>query len=104
LVYSTCSLSPRQNEAIVSYLLEAEGGKAVLDPIMELGEPFFSSLAEKEEGEGGKEGGQGAGPGRLPCRWGSLPGTLVFEPRFGETSGLFIARIRKKEREEGAID
>ena len=94
LVYSTCSLSLRQNEAIVAHLLEAEGGKAVLDPIIELGEPLFSSLVEKE-GEGGREGGRGAGPGHLPCRWGSLPGTLVFEPRFGETSGLFIARIKK---------
>jgi len=99
LVYSTCSLSPRQNEAIVTYLLKAEAGKAVLDPITEFGEPLFSSIGEGEEGEGGREGGKGVGPGRLPCRWGSLSGTLVFEPRFGETSGLFIARIRKEEEE-----
>ncbi len=100
LVYSTCSLSPRQNEAIVTYLLKAEAGKAVLDPITELGEPLFSSLGEAEKEEGGREGGQRAGPGRLPCRWGSLSGTLVFEPRFGATSGLFIARIRKERGEE----
>ncbi|CEG49202.1 tRNA cytosine-5-methylases and related enzymes of the NOL1/NOP2/sun superfamily [Plasmopara halstedii] len=67
LIYSTCSLSFKQNEEIVSELLQDEP-LALLDPIV-----------------AGND---------VPCREGKLPGTLRFIPS-QNTSGLFIARIRK---------
>lgn len=124
-MYSTCSLRRQQNEAVVAHLLACFPDAAVLDPIGELGEPRYDQDGRPrrrhrrrggdgrrcfvEEGEGAQQkqqqqeqGEEGEGEeeeereGRwLPCRWGELPGTLVFEPRFG-TSGLFVARILKK--------
>jgi hypothetical protein len=68
---------------------------ALLDPIHELGEPMYDGgggAVRLDEPAGGEQQ-------RLPCRWGDLPGTLLFEPRFG-TSGLFVARIRKMGEED----
>lgn len=76
----------------MQHLLATHPDAARLDPITELGRP--------RHGLGGGGGGRGDGSqeqeqeGWLPCRWGNLPGTLLFEPRFG-TSGLFVARVRK---------
>ena len=69
MVYSTCSFAKAQNEAVVSALLREEHS-AQLVPIEAL-----------------------AG---APCREGALPHTLRFEPRLSATSGLFIARIRRR--------
>ncbi|TDH71525.1 hypothetical protein CCR75_001799 [Bremia lactucae] len=67
MVYSTCSLSVKQNEEIVSAFLQDEP-LATLDPI----------VADKA----------------VPCQEGRLPGTVRFTPS-QNTSGLFIARICK---------
>ncbi|CAI5731394.1 unnamed protein product [Hyaloperonospora brassicae] len=67
MIYSTCSLSTKQNEDIVSRFL-ADETLAKLDPI-----------ARGED---------------VPCQQGKLRGTLRFTPSHN-TSGLFIARIRK---------
>ncbi|POM72656.1 NOL1/NOL2/sun tRNA/rRNA cytosine-C5-methylase [Phytophthora palmivora] len=73
MIYSTCSLSVKQNEDIVSAFLQDEP-RAKLDQIVR-----------------GKD---------VPCQEGKLPGTLRFTPS-QNTSGLFIARIHKVA--EGAI-
>uniref|UniRef100_M4C2L1 SAM-dependent MTase RsmB/NOP-type domain-containing protein n=1 Tax=Hyaloperonospora arabidopsidis (strain Emoy2) TaxID=559515 RepID=M4C2L1_HYAAE len=67
MIYSTCSLSRKQNEDIVSRFLTDET-RAKLDPI-----------ARSKE---------------IPCQEGKLRGTLRFTPSHN-TSGLFIARIHK---------
>lgn len=115
LVYSTCSLMQAQNEDVVQHLLDNEPA-ATMD-VVDIGTPIGDVRDERSDLEGasgggggptGKEGTEGRGGGgdcvkgaqgpggvrRLPCRWGRLPGTLVFEPRSG-TSGLFVARVRK---------
>ncbi|KAG6612391.1 tRNA cytosine-5-methylases and related enzymes of the NOL1/NOP2/sun superfamily [Phytophthora cinnamomi] len=70
MIYSTCSLSVKQNEDIVSSFLQDEP-LAKLDPI-----------ARSDD---------------VPCQEGKLPGTIRFTPS-QNTSGLFIARIRKETR------
>ncbi|KAG3011454.1 hypothetical protein JG687_00007893 [Phytophthora cactorum] len=67
MIYSTCSLSVKQNEEIVSRFLQDES-LATLDQI----------VIDKD----------------VPCKEGGLPGTLRFTPS-QNTSGLFIARIHK---------
>ncbi|KAK1931455.1 Ribosomal RNA small subunit methyltransferase F [Phytophthora citrophthora] len=69
MIYSTCSLSVKQNEDIVAEFLKDEP-LATLDPIVCV------------------DG--------VPCKEGRIPGTLRFTPS-QNTSGLFIARIRKVE-------
>nr|CCA28236.1 conserved hypothetical protein [Albugo laibachii Nc14] len=69
MIYSTCSLSIRQNEDIVrDFLSETPNAK------------LFAMHPHDS----------------LPCDPGSLEGTLRFSPR-RNTSGLFIARIQKVE-------
>ncbi|KAL3659453.1 hypothetical protein V7S43_015445 [Phytophthora oleae] len=72
MIYSTCSLSVKQNEDIVTEFLKDEH-LATLDPIINSDD--------------------------VPCKEGKIPGTLRFTPS-QNTSGLFIARIRKKPQEE----
>lgn len=67
MIYSTCSLSIRQNEDIVRDFL--------------LNTPTANFVAIRPDGN-------------VPCDPGSLEGTVRFSPR-RNTSGLFIARIRK---------
>ncbi|KAI9922433.1 hypothetical protein PsorP6_001394 [Peronosclerospora sorghi] len=67
MIYSTCSLSTKQNEDIVSKFLEAEP-LAKIDSI-----PYSQDV---------------------PCKEGKLQGTIRFTPS-QNTSGLFIARIYK---------
>ncbi|KAI9906357.1 hypothetical protein PsorP6_004308 [Peronosclerospora sorghi] len=67
MIYSTCSLSTKQNEDIVSKFLEAEP-LAKIDSI-----PYSKDV---------------------PCKEGKLQGTIRFTPS-QNTSGLFIARIYK---------
>ena len=109
LVYSTCSLVRAQNEGVVEALLAAEP-LAVLDPIDDLlcqesprhahgtlcehlpldGEP--STGAALESGAG-RQGAQATQP---PWEHGDLQGTRRFHPLRSGTSGLFIARIKKR--------
>jgi len=70
LVYSTCSFTRAQNEVVVAALLDAEPR---------------SSLCQIDE------------LACAPCCAGGLEYTLRFEPRTARTSGLFIARIVKRE-------
>ena len=75
LVYSTCSLSRYQNEALVERFLE-------LEPVAEL-------LPAREP------------CAQMPCRQGVGDGivahnTVRFDPSTSRTSGLFIALLRKK--------
>ncbi|KAE9024811.1 hypothetical protein PF011_g3323 [Phytophthora fragariae] len=67
MIYSTCSLSVKQNEDIVSSFLQNE-------PLAKL-----DSIVRSED---------------VPCQEGKLPGTIRFTPS-QNTSGLFIARIHK---------
>ncbi|CAH0479818.1 unnamed protein product [Peronospora belbahrii] len=67
MIYSTCSMSTKQNEDIVSEFLQDE------------------SLAKLDAIARSKD---------VPCQEGKLPGTLRFTPS-QNTSGLFIARVHK---------
>eukprot|EP00742_Colponemidia_sp_Colp-10_P010233 GILJ01011228.1.p1 GENE.GILJ01011228.1~~GILJ01011228.1.p1 ORF type:complete len:321 (+),score=27.12 GILJ01011228.1:66-965(+) len=68
LVYSTCSFCRSQNEDVVGWLLE-NNTNAQLVPIAEAA--------------------------TMPCRDGSIPHTLRFDPVTSCTGGLFIAKIMK---------
>ncbi|KAG1693020.1 hypothetical protein DVH05_024056 [Phytophthora capsici] len=74
MIYSTCSLSVKQNEDIVTKFLKDEP-LAQLDPIV------------CTDG--------------VPCKEGNIPGTLRFTPS-QNTSGLFIARILKAQEEKSS--
>eukprot|EP00698_Gefionella_okellyi_P009660 TRINITY_DN2475_c0_g2_i2.p1 TRINITY_DN2475_c0_g2~~TRINITY_DN2475_c0_g2_i2.p1 ORF type:complete len:232 (+),score=64.12 TRINITY_DN2475_c0_g2_i2:601-1296(+) len=68
LIYSTCSFAKRQNEDVVTWLLDTEPSAKTL-PI--------TNLAE------------------APCVAGSLQHTIRFDPVSSRTSGLFIAKLTK---------
>ncbi|KAJ3693455.1 hypothetical protein LUZ60_008935 [Juncus effusus] len=68
LVYSTCSLTVRQNEDVVQRFLSV------------------NPSAELREVEASKN---------WPCKPGKLPKTLRFDPTTSLTSGLFIAKLSK---------
>jgi len=77
IVYSTCSLSRHQNEALVEKFLEAEPTAELLPA-----NGSCSSMPCR----------QGIGEGIVPER------TLRFDPTTSRTSGLFIALFRKRAR------
>ncbi|XP_020247227.1 5-methylcytosine rRNA methyltransferase NSUN4 isoform X2 [Asparagus officinalis] len=68
LVYSTCSLTTSQNEDVVEQFL-SENTSAVLEEI---------DAADSWH-----------------CRSGRIPKTLRFDPKTSQTSGLFIAKLKK---------
>lgn len=68
LVYSTCSLTFSQNEAVVEQFL-SKNSSAVLQEI---------KAADNWQ-----------------CRSGRIPKTLRFDPRTSQTGGLFIAKLKK---------
>ena len=72
LVYSTCSFSRAQNEDIVAWFLEAEGGNASLVAV-------DRSLLPDES-----------------CYSQFLQGTVRFDPVLHGTSGLFVAKLTKR--------
>jgi len=107
MVYSTCSLSRRQNEDNVLALLRAEP-EAVLVPVLPpVGEAALPPPAGGGggTGEGGAEvavGGLAPGLAPPPCEAGEhvrggapLQHTVRFAPHLG-TSGLFIAKFVKR--------
>ncbi|TPX55085.1 hypothetical protein CcCBS67573_g09516 [Chytriomyces confervae] len=74
LVYSTCSFLKRQNEDIINWFLGANVGCAVLEAVPESDKfPVAKALA------------------------GESPHMLRFTPTASNTSGLFVARLRKIE-------
>ena len=123
LIYSTCSLSSRQNEEVVSHLLEQAGENAVLDclwpsggsttavtdseatmhlqEILRMGDDAlleFLNCDRSEENANRLSSSMCeyvASMGAAPCFESStLPGTVLFN-RLGGTSGLFVSRIKK---------
>ncbi|KAL1525040.1 hypothetical protein AB1Y20_019913 [Prymnesium parvum] len=76
LVYSTCSFARAQNEDVVSAFLQTESSAALV-PIESLS--------------------------HAPCRPGSLDHTLRFDPLTSQTSGLFVAKIRKGDNRTSAL-
>ncbi|XP_042468281.1 rRNA (cytosine-C(5))-methyltransferase NOP2C-like isoform X2 [Zingiber officinale] len=68
LVYSTCSLTVAQNEDVVKQFL------------------LRNSSAELQHVEAATD---------WPCRSGGIPGTLRFDPKTSQTSGLFIAKFTR---------
>lgn len=68
LVYSTCSLTISQNEDVVEQFL-AKTPSAVLEAI--------------------------DSASNWPCRSGKIPKTLRFDPKTSQTSGLFVAKLKK---------
>ncbi len=73
LVYSTCTISPTENERLITAFLDSNADFSLED--------LTSALPEFAAAE--------------TVRSGSLPGTLLtFPPRDG-TAGFFIARLRR---------
>ena len=77
LVYSTCSLTPEENEMVIDALLEKYSGKMVLEKI-EWGDEAFASIPNTKI-KFNKE----------------LKKARRFYPHKHETSGFFVAKIRK---------
>lgn len=82
LVYSTCSFTITQNEAIVAWLLD-ECEDASIESI-----PGLDSLPTAKQPNKYSRGYLEKHPGMI--------NVARFSPVDSETSGLFIARIRKK--------
>jgi 16S rRNA C967 or C1407 C5-methylase (RsmB/RsmF family) len=70
MVYSTCSFCTSQNEDIVSWLLAQEPSASIV-PLSDMLKKFSATE-------------------------GSIKGTVRFIPSVSKTSGLFVAKIRKK--------
>jgi 16S rRNA C967 or C1407 C5-methylase (RsmB/RsmF family) len=68
LIYSTCSFTKDQNEGVVERFLATHGD------------------AELQEVEAARQ---------WPCKAGGLPHTLRFDPVASNTSGLFLAKVKK---------
>ena len=83
MVYSTCSLTRRQNEDVVQWLL-ATAPNAKLVPV------HFGEPEEVKESVG-----EGVSTAQTPWHAGTIPHTLRFSPHRSHTSGLFIAKFQK---------
>ena len=102
VVYSTCSLSQRQNDDVVAEVLR--------DGVLELA-PLFEALvgggAALLRRDGGEDAGAGAGAGAsvTPPYTPSVshPGcAALFTPRVSACGTLFVAKFRKKETGGGS--
>jgi len=101
LVYSTCSLTVAQNEDVVAWLL-ATDPRASLLPLPTPPPPPPPLVPAAEGGAVDADALRAAfaalhaspSPPALP---GAMPGTLRFEPLLSGCSGLFIARITKRD-------
>jgi 16S rRNA (cytosine967-C5)-methyltransferase len=76
LVYSTCTISPIENERLIASFLDSHPEFAVDDLSAEM--PAYSHDRIGSEGEGG------------------LAGTLLTLPHLDHTAGFFIARLRRR--------
>jgi len=72
LIYSTCSFSRQQNEDIVTRFVHAHDD-CMLEPL-----PFFNYS--------------------IPCKYSGNGSMARFDPFHSNTSGLFVARMRKKRK------
>ena len=75
LVYSTCSAAPSQNEAVVQWLLDTEPAAQLL--------PLPPCAP---------------GAAAMPCKHGlgGMPHVVRFDPATSGSSGMFVARLRKR--------
>ena len=81
MVYATCSFCVRQNENIVQWLLKTNPGRAVCQ-----------DLVKEEEERGERE----ECSHNVPLRRSSvLSETIYMDPLTCQTSGLFVAKIKK---------
>ncbi len=77
LIYSTCTLSPEENEEVVAWLLATESGKATLEEVSLDKIPMVDGLVKTSQ---------------------DLPSTLALTKRIfpdGNFEGFFVAKIRK---------
>eukprot|EP00997_Jenningsia_sp_PLL12_P009655 NODE_665_length_1529_cov_65.807432_g545_i0.p1 GENE.NODE_665_length_1529_cov_65.807432_g545_i0~~NODE_665_length_1529_cov_65.807432_g545_i0.p1 ORF type:complete len:387 (-),score=86.86 NODE_665_length_1529_cov_65.807432_g545_i0:219-1379(-) len=93
LVYSTCSFQERQNEGVVRHLLETEPEAVLADPL----HPHVCNHDTQHSTESLVRTQWSEGP-RPPCQPGSLPHTLYFTPKHSSTSGLFVAKLQKRQQ------
>ena len=99
LVYSTCSLTVRQNEAVVTWLLREEP-TASLVPVPRFEEALSARLSVRSVAASDAERWERAVRSSVPpLSAGELPGTVRFDPLRSGTSGLFVACISKKRDE-----
>ncbi|KAJ1719765.1 hypothetical protein LPJ53_005528 [Coemansia erecta] len=80
LVYSTCSLSPEQDEMVVAAFLRTRGPEEAV--VEDIDVPLRRAEAWVPEGD-------------APGVFGRLGGVVRLDPRVSGCSGMFIARIRK---------
>lgn len=77
LVYSTCSLSKRQNEEVVDWFLHKNAGQVRLLRVgVDVRWPSTAQVVP-------------------PCKEGAIPGTVRFDPQTSNTGGLFIAVFQR---------
>ncbi|CAG8461927.1 369_t:CDS:2 [Ambispora gerdemannii] len=76
LVYSTCSLSRKQNEDVIGWFLSGHMNDAILEPIPDIGTLKTASLRNNNNID--------------------ISNAIRFDPLISNTSGFFVARIRKK--------
>ncbi|KAJ1674930.1 hypothetical protein EV182_002274 [Spiromyces aspiralis] len=84
LVYSTCSLLPSQNEQVVLEFLDRHSDTAVLEPIPQVKIPSL-----------GPQVAPGVRPADEERMINKLRHCVRLDPRVSNTSGMFIARLRK---------
>ncbi|CAG8491282.1 7694_t:CDS:2 [Ambispora leptoticha] len=76
LVYSTCSLSRKQNEDVIGWFLSEHMNDAILEPIPSIGTLKTAPLRNNNNID--------------------ISNAVRFDPLISNTSGFFVARIRKQ--------
>lgn len=82
LVYSTCTMEPEEDEAVIDFLLK-QHDDALVDPIKDAELPGLKRSAPVMEFEGERYDG-------------AIRGCLRIWPQDNGTEGFFVARIKKK--------
>lgn len=94
LVYATCSFMRAQNEEVVEWLLAREPDASVVPTGLLHPTDRDAVACVPDAGWLWERAVRSPSP---PCREGGLPNTVRFDPITSGTSGLFIARLMKRD-------
>jgi 16S rRNA (cytosine967-C5)-methyltransferase len=90
LVYSTCTISPTENEHVITTFLDSHADFSLDDLISDRAQVGLSVAAEQHAQHHGVDGGP-----LVPSSAPGLAGAVLTLPHRDRTAGFFIARLRR---------